>query len=379
MIDLHSPSINKSAINYFKKCIKSGWVSTGGNYVTQFEKEIAKFTGAKFAIACNSGTSALHISLKLAGVSPGDEVIAPSLTFVASINAILYNCCSPIFMDSDDYFNIDVDKTIEFLNKNTFKKNDLTYNKKTKKKISAILVTHVWGHAADLRRLKKECDKKKIAIVEDASESLGTKYKKNNKHTGTIGLLGTLSFNANKIITTGSGGMILTNDSRIAKKAKYLTTQAKDNSIFFVHNNVGYNYRMSNISAALGISQIKQLKYFLKKKKMIRNFYEKHFKNLKNISLAESPSYSQNNNWLNLIRINKRFKLSRNQLIKKMIKNKISVRPVWKLNHLQKPFIKFQNFKIKNSLKLIKESLCLPSSPFLKKRDLKKIIKELNE
>ena len=136
---------------------------------------------------------------------------------------------------------------------------------------------------------------------------------------------------------------------------------------------------MSNISAALGISQIKQLKYFLKKKKMIRNFYEKHFKNSKNISLAESPSYSQNNNWLNLIRINKRFKLSRNQLIKKMIKNKISVRPVWKLNHLQKPFIKFQNFKIKNSLQLIKESLCLPSSPFLKKRDLKKIIKELNE
>ena len=378
MIDLHSPSINKDAIDYFRKCVKSGWVSTGGNLVDQFEKKIVNITDSKYAIACNSGTSALHLSLKLAGVKSGDEVIAPTLTFVASINAILYNSCSPIFMDSDNFYNIDVNKTIEFLRKNTIKKKNFSYNKKTKKRISAILITHVWGNAVNLKKLLNECKKRKINIVEDASESLGTRYKKNNKHTGTLGLLGVLSFNANKIITTGSGGMILTNNSKLAKKARYLTTQAKDDPIYFVHNNVGYNYRMTNISAALGLSQLKQLNYFLKKKKLIRDFYISKISKIKNLELAKTPEYSKNNNWLNILKINNKFKYSRNQLINIMIKNNISVRPVWKLNHLQKPFKKFQCYKIKNAIKLIRSSLCLPSSPSLTRKELKKIFLKLN-
>ena len=378
MINLHSPSINKDAINYLKKCVKTGWVSTGGNLVTQFEKKIENITGSKYAIACNSGTSALHISLKLAGVQSGDEVIVPSLTFVATINAILYNSCSPIFMDSDNFYNIDEDKTIEFLKKNTIKMKNFTYNKKTRKKISAILITHVWGNAANLNKLLKECKKRKIIIVEDASESLGTRYKKNNRHTGTLGLLGVLSFNANKIITTGSGGAILTSNPVLAKRARYLTTQAKDDPIYFVHNDIGYNYRMSNISAALGLSQIKQIKFFLKKKKLIREFYFSRLEKVKNLQLAKTPEYSKNNNWLNILKINNKFKYSRDRLINNMIKNNISVRPVWKLNHLQKPFKKFQQYKIKNAINLVKYSLCLPSSPSLTKRELKKIIYQLN-
>ncbi len=378
MIDLHSPNLHKNIINYLSKCIKSGWISTSGNLVNQFEKEISKFTGAKYAIACNSGTSALHLSLKLAGVKPGDEVIAPTLTFVASINAILYNSSTPIFMDSDCFFNIDVKKTIKFLRENTFKKKGFTYNKKTKKKISAILVTHVWGNAVYFNNLVKECKKRNINLVEDASESLGTRYKKNNKHTGTFGLLGVLSFNANKIITTGSGGMILTNSLKLAKKAKYLTTQAKDDSIFFVHNDVGYNYRMNNISASLGLSQLKQLKIFLKRKKIIRNFYKSKITKIKNLSIVKNPDYSSNNNWLNILKIGRKFKYSRNKLINHMIKNKISVRPIWKLNHLQKPFKNFQTYKIKNAIEQVKNSLCLPSSPSLTLKDLKKIIFYLN-
>ena len=236
----------------------------------------------------------------------------------------------------------------------------------------------MWGNAANLNKLLKECKKRKINIIEDASESLGTRYKKNNKHTGTLGLLGTLSFNANKIITTGSGGMILTNNYKLAQKAKYLTTQAKDDPIYFVHNNVGYNYRMSNISAALGLSQLKQLKYFLKKKKIIREFYLSKISKIQNLELAKTPEYSKNNNWLNILKINDKFKFSRNQLIKIMLKNKISVRPVWKLNHLQKPFKNFQQYKIKNANKLVKSSLCLPSSPSLTKKQLKKIFLKLN-
>ena len=378
MINLHSPSINKDAINYLKKCVKTGWVSTGGSLVTQFEKKIENITGSKYAIACNSGTSALHLSLKLAGVQSGDEVIVPSLTFVATINAILYNSCSPIFMDSDNFYNIDEDKTIEFLRKNKIKKKNFTYNKKTRKKISAILITHVWGNAANLNKLLTECKKRKIIIVEDASESLGTRYKKNNRHTGTLGLLGVLSFNANKIITTGSGGAILTNNAVLAKRARYLTTQAKDDHIYFVHNDIGYNYRMSNISAALGLSQIKQIKYFLKKKKLIREFYFSRLEKVKNLQLAKTPEYSKNNNWLNILKINNKFKYSRDRLINKMIKNNIFVRPVWKLNHLQKPFKKFQQYKIKNAINLVKYSLCLPSSPSLTKRELEKILYQLN-
>ena len=190
--------------------------------------------------------------------------------------------------------------------------------------------------------------------------------------------MGVLSFNANKIITTGSGGAILTSNPVLAKRARYLTTQAKDDPIYFVHNDIGYNYRMSNISAALGLSQIKQIKFFLKKKKLIREFYFSRLEKVENLQLAKTPEYSKNNNWLNILKINNKFKYSRDRLINNMIKNNISVRPVWKLNHLQKPFKKFQQYKIKNAINLVKYSLCLPSSPSLTKRELKKIIYQLN-
>ena len=265
MIHLYPPSINKKAIKYFKQCVSTGWVSTGGNLINKFERKIEKITGVKYAIACNSGTSALHISIKLSGIYPGNEIIVPTLTFVATINAVIYNECNPIFMDCDKYYNIDVKKTLEFLRNQTFRKNNFTYNKKTKKKISALVVTHVWGNAVDINKLVKECKLKNIKIIEDASESLGSRYN-NGRHTGTNGLFGVISFNSNKIITTGCGGIILTNNFMLAKKARYLTTQAKDDSVNFVHNEVGYNYRMTNISAALGLSQLEQFRSFLKKK-----------------------------------------------------------------------------------------------------------------
>ncbi len=378
MINLHSPKINKSAIKYLTKCVKTSWVSTGGKLVEDFEKKICKFTGAKYSIACNSGTSALHISLKLANVKPKDEVLAPTLTFIATINVILYNSCRPIFMDCDDYFNIDVQKTLEFLKTNTYQKNNFTFNKKTHRRISALIVTHVWGNAVDLEKLILECKKRKIKIVEDASESLGTRYKKGKNHTGTLGTLGVISFNANKIITTGSGGIILTNDKKIAHRAKYLTTQAKNDPVFFVHDEVGYNYRMNNISAALGLSQLKDLNLFIQKKIVIRNIYLKEMKKFKNFKIVKNPNYAINNNWLNILKINNKKKFLRNKIIRKMHKNKIIVRPIWKPNHLQKPFKKYQSYKIKNANQLVKTCLCLPSSPSLNSKDLYKIISNLN-
>jgi len=244
-IPLSVPSLNGNELQYVKECIDKEWVSSAGKYVDLFEQKIAEYTGAKYAVACVNGTAAIQVSLRLAGVNPGDEIIVPSLTFIASINAVAYNNATPIFMDADEYYNIDVEKTIEFIENETVFKNGCTYNKSTDKKISAILPVHVWGNACLFDELVSLCKKSNIAIVEDACESLGTFYndgKFSGKHPGTIGKLGSLSFNGNKIITTGGGGMILTDDKELAERAKYLTTQAKDNPIRYVHDEIGYNF-----------------------------------------------------------------------------------------------------------------------------------------
>ena len=250
-IGLHAPNINfRESSKIINKCLKSNWVSTDGNLVNEFEKRISKFTGAKYTIACNSGTSALHVALRLAGVSRTDEVIVPTLTFVAPVNSIIYNNASPIFMDCDDYYNLDIKKTINFLKKETFFKNGFTFNKRTKRCIKAVLPVNVWGNALRLDNLKFICDKKNIKIIEDASEALGTFLKKRKRkiHVGLCGLAGCLSFNANKIITSGCGGAIITNNKKIASKALFLITQAKENSVEYIHSDVGYNYRLTNFS-----------------------------------------------------------------------------------------------------------------------------------
>ena len=379
-IENHSPYINfNSANKIIKKCLKSSWVSTGGNLVKEFENKISKFTGAKYTVACNSGTAALQIALKLSGVEKDDEVIVPTLTFIATINSVIYNQSSPIFMDCDDYFNLDIKKTIEFLNKKTIFRKGYTVNKKTGKRIKAVMPVHVWGNGIDTRELKKICDKKKINIIEDSTEALGTFIYKNKKkvHAGLQGLAGCLSFNANKIITTGGGGAIITNNKKIAEEALYLTTQAKDDSIKFVHNEIGYNYRLTSLSAALGISQINEINKKLKIKKKIYNFYKKKFNNNKNYNMAKVPNISLNNHWMNILQINSNKKGLKDKLVKKLIKKGVQVRPVWKLNHEQKPFKNFEKYKISKALKLFDKSICLPSGIDINQKKINFILKEL--
>ena len=209
-LSLHEPKFQGNELKYLKKCIQSTWVSTSGEYIEKFEKRIATYTKSKFAVACNSGTSSLHISLLMAGVSHNDEVIVPTLTFIAPINAVSYVNANPIFMDCDQYFNIDIKKTIEFINNETLFKNGFTINKKTRKKIKALVVVHVFGNAVALAEIQKLCKKRNIKIVEDCSESLGTFYrnKKKSRHTGAYGDLSCISFNGNKVITSAAGGII---------------------------------------------------------------------------------------------------------------------------------------------------------------------------
>ena len=375
---LSEPNILGNELKYLKECLRSNWISSSGKYIEEFEKKISDYTGAKYAVSCINGTSALHLSLKILGIKSGDEVIVPTLTFIAPINTLIYNNCYPIFIDADNFFNIDINKCIDFINKETFYKSDYTYNKKTKKKISAIICVHVWGNAINLDELVTICRKRNIKTIEDASESLGTWYKTGkfaNKHSGTIGNIGCLSFNGNKIITCGGGGMILTNNQILANKAKYYSSQAKDDPIYSIHNDIGYNYRMSNIHAAIGLAQLENINIFLKAKLKIFNKYKKELNNINGISIYDTPDYAVNNHWLNVLKIDKKkyFK-SRNQLIELFYKNNIQTKPVWYLNHKQKMFKKYQNYYIENSIKLLNNSLCLPSSSNLKSKQLKKII-----
>ena len=381
-IPLSVPSLRGKEWKYVKECIDTEWVSSAGKYVELFEKKIAKYTGSKYAIACVNGTSALHVSVRLAGVEPGDEVIVPTLTFIAPVNAIRYNRATPIFMDADKYYNIDVVKTIEFISQKTSFKNGYTYNKKTNKKISAIIPVHIWGNACHLNELIPFCKERNITVIEDASESLGTYYstgKYRNCHTGTIGRLGCISFNGNKIITTGGGGMILTNKKVLSEKARYLTTQSKDDPVKYIHNEVGYNFRLTNIQAALGVAQLEELPDFLLKKSEIFNKYIRALKHVNGLSIAHVPDYAFNNNWMNLLQIDSEtYKENRETLMVRLEENGIQTRPVWALNHLQKPYKNCQSYKIKKAEELINNSLCLPSSSNLKNDEIMKVINAFN-
>jgi len=321
------------------------------------------------------------VSLRLAGVQPEDEVIVPTLTFIAPVNVITYNGASPIFMDADRFYNIDIEKTVSFIKRETIFNNGYTYNKKTKKRISAILPVHVWGNAVQLNELAPLCDERNIVIVEDASESLGSFYKEGNfkgKHTGTIGKLGCLSFNGNKIITAGGGGMIITNDKGIAAKARYLTTQAKDDPVLYIHDEIGYNFRLTNIQAALGVGQLEQLPLFLQRKKEINKKYKKAIDQISGLTLSKVPSYADNNYWLNVLQVQKNYNIDRDSLIIKLKNNGIESRSPWYLNHLQLPYINYFSYKIDKAPKLIQKSLCIPSSADLSDIQIMNITKLLS-
>jgi len=381
-IPLSVPYLNGNEWKYLKECIDGEWVSSAGKYVNLFEKKICEYTGSKFAVACVNGTSALQVALEIAGVSSGDEVIVPTLTFIAPINAIKYIDASPVFMDADDFFNIDIEKTIDFIKNKTKFKNGVSLNKDTNQRIAAVLPVHVWGNACNLDQLINVCDERNIAIVEDATESLGTIYTRGRlagKHTGTIGKLGCLSFNGNKIITSGGGGMILTNQKDLADKARYITTQAKDDPVKYIHNEIGYNYRLTNIQAALGVAQLEQLSKFLSQKEKINKFYKEKVKKLDGYKIAPSPDYAKNNSWLNILRISEKKSSSVEFLMNKFTENGIQTRPVWYLNHLQKPYEKYFDYLIDKAIHLHASSLCLPSSVNLNEQDCSRVISILNE
>lgn len=381
IIGIHEPTFQGNEKKYVLNCIKDGWVSTSGKFLNLFTKKLQKITKSKYVLPVLNGTIGLHLSLILSDVGKDDEVILPTVTFVASANAIRYLDASPIFMDTDQYLNIDQQKTIQFIELNTKKIGKYTINKKTKKRIKALIVVHTFGSAAKFEELYKLCKQRNIKIIEDAAESLGTIYKKNkfkNKHTGTIGDFGVVSFNGNKIVTSGNGGALLIQNKKYYYRANYLVNQSKNDGLNFIHNEIGYNYKLSNVSAALGLAQLEKLNFFIEKKKKVRGYYKSITKNMKGINVLKSPPYSKNNYWLNLLEIDpKIIKVKISTLIKELNREGVQLRPVWHLNHLQKHLKNFENYKISRSRNIVKNIICLPSSSFLKKNDISKIIKKI--
>lgn len=370
-IPLSQPNFIGNEKKYLNDCIDSGWVSSAGSYVDQFEESIANYAGVKHAISIVNGTSAIHLALKIAGVQPGHEVIAPTLTFIAPINAISYLGAKPVFMDSDPFFNIDIEKTIDFLNTKIKYKKGKNINKDTGNIIQAILPVHIFGTTIDLTDLIEICLERGIKVIEDASESLGSFFGTKKIHSGTMGEMGCISFNGNKIITCGGGGMILTNSDKLSRQAKYLSTQAKDDAFYFLHDEIGYNYRLTNIQAAIGLAQLENIEDIKIKKKKIHNFYQILSSNIKDISLVSPMTNVDSNYWLNVIRFpNKQLQTT---AIKKFLSAQIEVRPIWHLNHLQKPYKNSYTYKIETAPLQIETSLCLPSSAGLTQKEFHRI------
>ena len=363
LIPLHSPIFIGNEKKYLNKCIDSTFVSSVGSSVEKLEKKIAQYTGAKYAVLTTNGTSALHISLILAGVKQNEEVITQSLNFVASCNAISYCKAKPIFIDVDiDTMGLSYSALKLFLENHTTIKNKKCINKKTKRIIKACIPMHSYGHPCRIDEIKKLLKKYHIFLIEDAAESLGSFYK--NKHTGTYGKIGVFSFNGNKIITSGGGGCIITNIKFLAKKAKHLTTTAKVSHKWnYVHDMIGYNYRMPNLNAALLLAQLENLNFFLKKKRKLAMKY-KFFLKKKDYIFFKEPKNSKSNYWLNSLIFKDKYK--RDEFLKLTNSKGIRTRPIWTLMNKLSMFQNSQSDNLKNTNWLSDRVVNIPSSVTLK-------------
>jgi perosamine synthetase len=358
-IPLHEPRFIGNEKKYLNECIDSTFVSSVGKFVDEFEDKIANYTGAKYAVATSNGTSALHISLLLADVDQNSEVITQPLTFVATCNAISYCGAKPIFVDVDkDTMGLSPSALKEFLEKNTIIKNQQCINNKTGKVIKVCVPMHTFGHPCRIDKIKDICDQYHIIIIEDAAESLGSFYK--GKHTGTFGQMGVMSFNGNKIITAGGGGCILTNNEELAKRVKHITTTAKETHKWeFSHDEVGYNYRMPNLNAALLVAQLEKLDVYLKNKCKIANKYQVFFKDV-GIDFFKEVEGVQSNHWLNAVILDN---LEQRNLFLKVTNDAgVMTRPIWKLMNELDMFKDCQCADLTNSKYLERRVVNIPSS-----------------
>jgi perosamine synthetase len=359
---LHEPMFIGNEKKYVNDCIDTGFVSSVGEYVNRFEIELAKYTGAKRAVVVVNGTEALHLACIVCGVGADDEVITQPLTFIATVNAITYSGAIPVFVDVDkETMGMSPDSLKNFLSENAEIRNGKCFNKTTGRQIKACIPMHTFGHPVRIEEIVEICRQYHITLIEDAAESIGSKY--NNISTGRFGKIGTLSFNGNKIITTGGGGAILTDDDKIADLAKHLSTQAKiPHPWEYAHDYIGYNHRMPNLNAALGLAQLENLDRFISQKRLLAEQYKQFFAS-KEISFFSEPSKSYSNYWLNSVILKDR--TERDVFLEYTNKNGVMTRPIWNLIYKSTMFSKCQRTEMTNAEWLEDRVVNIPSSVIL--------------
>ena len=360
-VPLHEPTFNEKELEYVTDCIKTGWVSSVGAYVTRFEEDLAKFVGVKRAVAVVNGTAALHIALKVAGVEADDEVLMPSLTFIATANAVSYCGAIPHFIDvHEETLGVDPYKLDTYLTEISELRNGELFNKETNRRIKALVPMHTFGHAVELEELQVICEKYHLILVEDAAESLGTYYK--GKQTGSFGKVSAISFNGNKIMTTGGGGAILTDDEALADYAKHITTTAKvPHRWEFDHDEVAFNYRLPNINAALGCAQLEKMPEFIKQKRALTAFYEELVAPLEGVTLFKEPANSFSNYWLQTLILDDT--LVRDDVLAFLNDHGVMSRPIWTPLHKLKPYRDCPRADLSTIERLNKKIINIPSTP----------------
>lgn len=378
-IPLSIPNFEGNERKYVDDAIDQGWVSTGGAYITKLEKDMAEFLNTDNVAACQSGTSALHLSLVEAEVKPGDVVIVPPLTFIAAVNPVKYQFATPVFIDCDDTFTIDPKKLKEFCeNECEFNGEKLTYKGKV---VKALVVVHVFGNMADMVSILEIAHKYNIKVVEDATEALGTKYIDGplaGKYAGTIGDFGCYSFNGNKIITTGGGGAITANKSEVVDHLRYLSTQAKNDTHYYIHNEVGYNYRMTNVQAALGVAQMEKLPEFIRRKQENFELYKKLFEGYELGKIIGFREGTSSNKWFYSLEINKdKVHATMREVITALHEKGIETRAIWGLINEQIPYLGEDTYKLEKAPYYAARILNIPSSTQITKEEIKYVVEQV--
>lgn len=380
-IPLSVPNLKGKELEYVTEAVRSEWVSTAGSYVSDFEASIADYVGARGAVACQSGTAGIHTALILAGVKPDDLVIVPTLTFIAAVNPVKYLNADPVFMDCDDSLCIDPSKVRAFCAHECEMRNGVLFHKASNRRVSALVVVHVFGNMADMGELMETAHEFNLMLIEDATEALGTYYEEGpfaGSYAGTIGDIGIYSFNGNKIITTGGGGMIVSRSDECLTHAKHLTTQAKSDPLYYEHDEVGYNYRLTNLQAALGLAQMEQLNKFIETKNENYEYYKHLLESIEGVSLLGFREGVNSNKWFYSL-LCEDPAIDRDALISFLQTQDIQTRPIWGLIHEQAPYEGAITYQITEAPKYRSKVVNLPCSTNLEKKDIDRVVAAIEE
>lgn len=378
-IPLSTPEIRGNEWKYVKECLDTNWVSSAGPFVDRFESDVANYVAVRHGVAAVNGTAALHLALIVAGIQPEDEVLVSALSFIAPANAIRYAAAWPVFIDAEpDYWQMDPQKVTSFLKEECRWVNSELRNKTTGRRVKAILPVHILGHPVDIDPILEVARDYNLVVIEDATESFGSRYKE--RMCGHLGDIACLSFNGNKIITTGGGGMIITDNKEWARKARYLSTQAKDDPVEYVHREIGYNYRLTNVQAAIGCAQMEQLDDYILAKRRIATRYTDAFEDIRGITPMPEAAWAYGVNWLYTILIDENsYPRTSRQLMHDLAGRGIQSRPLWQPLHLSPAHAGSQSYRCTIAEKLNRMALSLPSSSGLSQDHQTRVIKAIRD